>query len=56
MVSWIINHAVEIFAAIYALEKAATIIVKLTPTPKDDTILAVVHKWIEKAASFLVKK
>tara|TARA_R110000868_G_scaffold106769_3_gene292570 strand:- start:262 stop:435 length:174 start_codon:yes stop_codon:yes gene_type:complete len=36
---WILLHAKEIFAAIGAVVSAATFIVGLTPTKKDDLIL-----------------
>lgn len=39
IVNYIISHWVEIGAAIGLIMGAARIIVKLTPTPKDDSIL-----------------
>lgn len=41
---WITNHYTDILAWIGAVVSCATIIVKLTPTPKDDAILAKVIK------------
>ncbi len=39
IISYIASHWVEIGAAVGLIMGAARIIVKLTPTPKDDTIL-----------------
>jgi hypothetical protein len=39
IVNYVANHWVEIGAAIGLIMGAARIIVKLTPTPKDDSIL-----------------
>ena len=41
---WITNHYTDILAWIGGVVSCATIIVKLTPTPKDDAILAKVIK------------
>ncbi|MCQ2411189.1 MAG: hypothetical protein MJ053_07020 [Elusimicrobiaceae bacterium] len=38
--NWIHTNAKEILAAIGAVVTAASLIVKLTPTPKDDALLA----------------
>lgn len=46
LISYIASHWVEIGAAIGLIMGAARIVVKLTPTPKDDTIL-------EKVIDFL---
>lgn len=39
IVNWCIEHWVEIAAAFAGLTQAARLIVKLTPTPKDDSAL-----------------
>ena len=48
--TWVTTHWAEILQAIVSVIGTASIIVKLTPTPKDDTILAKVvgflGKWI----------
>ena len=44
--NWITSHWTEIVAAVGGVVLAARIIVKLTPTPKDDSIL-------EKIVNFL---
>ena len=41
---WITNNYADILAWIGGVVSCATIIVKLTPTPKDDAILAKVIK------------
>lgn len=46
IVNYVVNHWVEIGAAVGLIMGAARIIVKLTPTPKDDSIL-------EKIIAFL---
>ena len=49
IVNYITSHWVEIGAAVGLIMGAARIIVKLTPTPKDDTILEKViglHKHV----------
>ena len=38
--NWIIDNWIEITAVIGSVVTAASLIVKLTPTPKDDAILA----------------
>lgn len=40
MIDWIIQHYDEVFEAIGYLVTACTILVKLTPTQKDDAVLA----------------
>lgn len=44
---WITTHGKEILAWIGGIVSCATIIVKLTPTQKDDNILAKVIKVLE---------
>ena len=45
--SFILNNYVEILAAVGAFLSFATIVTKLTPTPKDDAILAKVKRAFE---------
>lgn len=40
IINWVINNWVEIAAAFAAITQGARLIVKLTPTPRDDAILA----------------
>lgn len=43
---WIIEHWKDVCAVIGAAVSLATLIVALTPTPKDDAILAKVIKFL----------
>lgn len=47
MIDWIIQHYGEVFEAIGYLVTACTILVKLTPTQKDDAILAKIVKILD---------
>lgn len=40
IVEWLANNWVEVVAAVAAVAGTARLIVKLTPTPKDDAIVA----------------
>jgi hypothetical protein len=50
MTDWITEHWVELTAAVGGLVTVASIIVKLTPTPKDDAFLAKVKKILALVA------
>ena len=47
MIDWIIRHYDEVFEAIGYLVTACTILVKLTPTQKDDAVLAKIVKILD---------
>lgn len=47
MIAFLAEHWDEIALAVTSVVTAASIIVKLTPTPKDDAILARVVKILE---------
>ncbi len=47
MLDWIQNHWQEILAAWGALVAFATVIVKLTPTTRDDSILTFIVKLFD---------
>ena len=49
---WIINHWKEILAIIGGVVTVASIIVKLTPTPKDDAVLAKIIKILAALSLF----
>jgi hypothetical protein len=49
---WITSHWQEILAWIGGIVTAASIIVKLTPTPKDDAFLAKVIKVLAALSLF----
>jgi len=44
---WIIEHWRDVVTAIMAVVIAARVIVKLTPTPKDDTVLEKVVEFLK---------
>ena len=50
VINWIMAHWLEITAAVTSLVAAASVIVKLTPTPKDDEVLSVVMKVLTALA------
>ncbi len=47
MFDWLVSHWETIFAAWGMLVAFCTAIVKLTPTQKDDNILAKIVKWAD---------
>lgn len=57
LVNFVKDHSVELFAAVGALYLFLLIVVKLTPTPKDDEILGNVAGFVLKVSGFFgVKK
>ena len=62
MIKWITEHGNEVLQLIGAMVALATLIVKLTPTQKDDTVLAKVIKVLSALSlcnadgSFIGKK
>jgi len=48
MITWLTANWTDVIKVILAIIGAASIIVKWTPTPKDDTILATVKSFISK--------
>ena len=53
LVLW--TQAPEIIAALFAIHAAAVAVVNLTPTPKDDAIVAKYYKVIEFLAGIMTK-
>ena len=49
------SQAPQIISALFAVHAAALAIVNLTPTPKDDEVVAKFYKVIEFAAGILTK-
>ena len=50
--SWLVENWKELLEAVLAVVGAASVIVKLTPTPKDDAVVAKIMKffnWISLA-------
>lgn len=46
MIDYIVTHADEILLAVTSVITAASIVAKLTPTPKDDVVLEAVMKVV----------
>lgn len=47
IIEFLKNHWVEIGAAFGLITQLARLIVKLTPTPKDDSVLETVLGWLK---------
>lgn len=56
MINWILENWVNIAAAWGMLVALCTIIVRATPTQKDDNILAKVVKWADVFSIVFTKK
>ena len=54
--TWLLEHWEAIFATWGVLVAACSAIVKLTPTQKDDTILAKIVKWADVFSVVFTKK
>lgn len=54
--TWLLEHWETIFATWGVLVAACSAIVKLTPTQKDDTILAKIVKWADVFSVVFTKK
>ena len=48
LIDWVTAHGADLLAALGALVALATIVVKLTPTQRDDAILERILVWLEK--------
>lgn len=56
MFEFIVNHVDDVFTLIGAIVSCASIIVKLTPTTKDDSILEKVINVLDYVSVFNTKK
>lgn len=56
IIAFLTENVEEIFVALFAIHAAALAIVQLTPTPKDDEIVAKVYRVIEVLAGLFSKK
>lgn len=54
--TWAVANVDSILVAVLAVHAAALAIVNLTPTPKDDEIVAKAYKVVEFVAGFVTKK
>jgi len=52
----VINNKLEIIELVLALIGAASIIVKWTPTPKDDAVLGKIKNFVSRWIAFNPKK
>lgn len=52
-INWIVANYVELFGAILGLVAVAEVIVRLTPTQKDDGAVERIGSFIKKVADFL---
>ena len=50
LINWTMAHKLEIIALVGGIVTVASVVVKLTPTPKDDAALAVVVKVLNSLA------
>lgn len=55
IVAYLIANGPELLAALIAVHAAALAIVNLTPTPKDDAIVAKLYRVIEILAGVVTK-
>ena len=55
LITYCTTHVVEITALLMAIHAAAVAIVNLTPTPKDDAVVAKVYRVIEVFAGIVTK-
>lgn len=54
--TWLIQHHTDLFEAIAAVHLAAVAIANLTPTPKDDEVIAKIYRAIEILAGIVSPK
>jgi len=50
MIQWVIANSKDLLLIVTGLVTVCSIIVKLTPTPSDDAIMAKILPWFEKIA------
>lgn len=55
IVAYLVANGPEILAALIAIHAAAVAIVNLTPTPKDDALVAKLYRVIEILAGIVTK-
>lgn len=56
VVTFVTTNSTGILAVLAAAHVLAVAIVNLTPTPKDDEIVAKVYGWVEFAAGLITPK
>lgn len=55
IISYIVAHGPEILGALFAIHAAALAIVNLTPTPKDNEVVAKYYRILEILAGIVTK-
>ena len=50
LIQWVVANSKDLILIVTGVVTVASIIVKLTPTPKDDALLAKIMPFIEKLA------
>lgn len=55
MMSWLMENWPLLIAALWAAERLANIVARLTPSEKDDALVAKARGWLEKLASLGLK-
>lgn len=53
--NWILAHGAEVVTGLVALNAGLALLVRLTPTPKDDAFVAKAQAWLERALSLFAK-
>lgn len=56
LISWLGDNGTELVIALFAIHGAAVAITNLTPTPKDNEVVAKSYRWIEILAGIITKK
>lgn len=55
IIAYLMAHGPEILAALVAVHAAAVAVVNLTPTPKDDAVVARLYRVVEILAGIITK-
>lgn len=56
MFDWLRDNIDNVFVVLAAAHALAVAITNLTPTPKDDGIVATVYRWVEILAGIVSRK
>lgn len=55
MIDWIMENYMSLWAILGAVVTVASLVVPLTPTPKDDSALAFLKKLLDRFSVFMPK-
>jgi len=50
LIQWVVANANELWVIVASIVTVASLIVKITPSQKDDAVLAKIMPWFEKIA------